>query len=46
ASELYSRNISALLELMINDEGGLAPDYSDEVLSKSRVAGKPSEGGN
>jgi NAD(P) transhydrogenase subunit alpha len=46
ASELYSRNISALLELMINDEGALAPDYSDEVLSKSRVAGKPSEGGN
>ncbi len=52
ASELYSRNIAALLELMIDDEGRLAPDYSDEVLAKSRVAGKPgetetaSEGGN
>jgi NAD(P) transhydrogenase subunit alpha len=39
ASELYSRNVSALLELMIDDEGRLAPDYSDEVLAKSRVAG-------
>jgi NAD(P) transhydrogenase subunit alpha len=46
ASELYSRNIAALLELMIDDEGRLAPDYSDEVLAKSRVSGKPSEDGN
>jgi NAD(P) transhydrogenase subunit alpha len=42
ASELYSRNISSLLELMIDGEGRLAPDYSDEVLAKSCVAGKPS----
>ncbi|WP_185058926.1 Re/Si-specific NAD(P)(+) transhydrogenase subunit alpha [Pseudonocardia eucalypti] len=40
ASELYSRNVSALLELMIDDEGRLAPDFSDEVLDKSCVAGK------
>jgi NAD(P) transhydrogenase subunit alpha len=44
ASELYSRNISALLELMIDDEGRLAPDFSDEVLAKSCVAGKPDGG--
>jgi NAD(P) transhydrogenase subunit alpha len=43
ASELYSRNISSLLELMIDGEGRLTPDYSDEVLAKSRVAGKPNE---
>ena len=41
ASELYSRNISSLLELMIDGEGRLSPDYSDEVLAKSCVAGKP-----
>jgi len=41
ASELYSRNISSLLELMIDGEGRFAPDYSDEVLAKSCVAGKP-----
>ena len=39
ASELYSRNISALLELMLDDEGQLAPDFSDEVLAKSCVTG-------
>jgi H+-translocating NAD(P) transhydrogenase subunit alpha len=39
SSELYARNVSALLELMIDDEGRLTPDYSDEVLAKSRVAG-------
>jgi NAD(P) transhydrogenase subunit alpha len=43
ASELYSRNVAALLELMIDDEGRLAPDYSDEVLAKSRVAGVPKD---
>jgi NAD(P) transhydrogenase subunit alpha len=42
ASELYSRNIAALLELMVDDEGRYAPDFSDEVLDKSCVAGKPS----
>jgi NAD(P) transhydrogenase subunit alpha len=41
ASELYSRNIAALLELMIDKEGRLAPDFSDEVLDRSCVAGKP-----
>lgn len=43
ASELYSRNIAALLELMIDDNGRLAPDFSDEVLEKSCVAGKPDQ---
>jgi H+-translocating NAD(P) transhydrogenase subunit alpha len=40
ASELYSRNVSALLELMLKDgDGGvtLAPDWNDEVLAKSCV---------
>ncbi|MEO7077770.1 MAG: Re/Si-specific NAD(P)(+) transhydrogenase subunit alpha [Rhodococcus sp. (in: high G+C Gram-positive bacteria)] len=36
ASELYSKNISALLELMLVD-GGLAPDFSDEVLAGACV---------
>jgi NAD(P) transhydrogenase subunit alpha len=43
SSELYARNVSALLELMIDKEGRLVPDYSDEVLAKSRVAGATKE---
>lgn len=37
ASELYARNVSALLELMLGEDGGLAPDWSDEVLATSCV---------
>ncbi|MFR9804238.1 NAD(P) transhydrogenase subunit alpha [Pseudonocardia sp. RS010] len=37
ASELYARNVSALLELMLDDAGRVAPDWSDEVLAKSCV---------
>jgi NAD(P) transhydrogenase subunit alpha len=36
ASELYSKNISALLELMLA-EGELKPDFSDQVLADSCV---------
>ncbi|ULE34803.1 Re/Si-specific NAD(P)(+) transhydrogenase subunit alpha [Mycobacterium sp. IDR2000157661] len=36
ASELYSKNITALLELLIND-GALAPDFDDEVVAASCV---------
>jgi NAD(P) transhydrogenase subunit alpha len=36
ASELYSKNITALLELLIKD-GKLAPDFDDEVVAKSCV---------
>jgi proton-translocating NAD(P)+ transhydrogenase subunit alpha len=36
ASELYSKNLTSLLELLIKD-GTLAPDFSDEVLAASCV---------
>lgn len=36
ASELYAKNISALLELMLVD-GALAPDFDDQVLADSCV---------
>ena len=36
ASELYSKNLTSLLELMIKD-GALAPDFEDEVVSASCV---------
>jgi H+-translocating NAD(P) transhydrogenase subunit alpha len=36
ASELYSKNITALLELMIKD-GKFAPDFDDEVIADSCV---------
>jgi NAD(P) transhydrogenase subunit alpha len=42
ASELYARNVSALLELMLDDSGAVAPDWDDEVLAKSCVT----RGGN
>ncbi|MEV4126365.1 Re/Si-specific NAD(P)(+) transhydrogenase subunit alpha [Nocardia sp. NPDC049707] len=45
ASQLYSKNIAALLELMLVD-GKLAPDFSDQVLADScvtREQGLPSE---
>jgi NAD(P) transhydrogenase subunit alpha len=37
ASELYARNVAALLELMVDDRGRLAPDWDDEVLTRSCV---------
>ncbi|WP_214367171.1 Re/Si-specific NAD(P)(+) transhydrogenase subunit alpha [Pseudonocardia sp. H11422] len=37
ASELYARNVSALLELMLDEHGALAPNFDDEVLAKSCV---------
>jgi NAD(P) transhydrogenase subunit alpha len=36
ASELYSKNITALLELLVKD-GKLAPDFDDEVVAASCV---------
>ncbi len=36
ASELYSKNLTSLLELLIKD-GALAPDFSDEVVAASCV---------
>ncbi|OBG46009.1 NAD(P) transhydrogenase subunit alpha [Mycobacterium alsense] len=36
ASELYSKNITALLDLLIKD-GKLAPDFDDEVIAESCV---------
>jgi NAD(P) transhydrogenase subunit alpha len=33
ASQLYARNIQALLGLMINDEGALSLDFEDEVIA-------------
>ncbi|WP_037144230.1 NAD(P) transhydrogenase subunit alpha [Rhodococcoides fascians] len=40
ASELYSKNVFALLELMLDESGALAPDFSDEVLAQSCVTRK------
>jgi len=32
ASNLYSRNLVALAGLLVDKEGGLTPDYADEIL--------------
>ncbi|MFC9516408.1 Re/Si-specific NAD(P)(+) transhydrogenase subunit alpha [Nocardiaceae bacterium NPDC056970] len=39
ASELYSKNVSALIELMLDENGALAPDFSDEILAGACVTG-------
>jgi NAD(P) transhydrogenase subunit alpha len=39
SSMLYARNIQALVDLMVDDEGNLALDWSDEVIAKACVAG-------
>ena len=44
ASELYARNVQALLELMVDDEGRLNPDFDDEVLVRSCVTREREEG--
>ncbi len=36
ASELYARNVMALLQLMVHD-GAVTPDFTDEVLAKACV---------
>jgi len=36
ASELYAKNVAALLDLLIKD-GALAPDFDDEVIAESCV---------
>ncbi|WP_068062113.1 Re/Si-specific NAD(P)(+) transhydrogenase subunit alpha [Nocardia xishanensis] len=43
ASELYSKNIMALLELMLKD-GVLRPDFSDQILADSCVTRNPIDG--
>jgi NAD(P) transhydrogenase subunit alpha len=40
SSMMYARNVQALVELMVDDEGNLALDWSDEVIAKACVAGK------
>jgi NAD(P) transhydrogenase subunit alpha len=32
ASQLYARNVASLLELMVDDEGGLKLDFEDDVI--------------
>ena len=40
ASELYSRNVVELLELLVDDNGALAIDVGDEIVAKACVAGR------
>ncbi|MEA2425116.1 MAG: H+-translocating transhydrogenase subunit alpha [Thermoleophilaceae bacterium] len=40
ASMLYARNVQALVELMVDDQGNLSLDWADEVIAKACVAGK------
>ncbi|GDY32704.1 Re/Si-specific NAD(P)(+) transhydrogenase subunit alpha [Gandjariella thermophila] len=44
ASELYARNVLALLELMLDDAGTVAPDWTDEILATSCVTRTEGDG--
>ncbi len=37
ASELYSKNLLALIELMLDDNGAITPDFDDEVIAAACV---------
>src|SRR5271166_6122940 len=37
ASQLYSRNVFALLELLLDDKAELTPDFQDEIVAKSCI---------
>lgn len=39
SSELYARNVTELLELLVDKEGKLALDFSDEIVAGACVAG-------
>jgi NAD(P) transhydrogenase subunit alpha len=40
ASELYARNVFALLELLVNKDGELRPDFTDPVVAGACVTGE------
>ncbi|WP_431878382.1 NAD(P) transhydrogenase subunit alpha [Amycolatopsis sacchari] len=40
ASELYARNLTELVELLVDGDGGLAIDFSDEIIAGACVAGR------
>jgi NAD(P) transhydrogenase subunit alpha len=40
ASELYARNLTELVELLVDGEGRLALDFSDEIVAGACVAGR------
>jgi len=44
ASELYARNLIALLELMLDDSGALVPERDDEVLQGACVTKEEQRG--
>ncbi len=37
SSELYAKNLLALIELMLDDSGAIAPDFEDEVIAAACV---------
>ncbi|PXY27193.1 Re/Si-specific NAD(P)(+) transhydrogenase subunit alpha [Prauserella muralis] len=43
ASELYARNLTELIELIVDSEGRLALDFSDEIVAGACVAGADEE---
>ena len=39
SSELYSKNLLALIELMLGENGAITPDFDDEVIAAACVTG-------
>jgi NAD(P) transhydrogenase subunit alpha len=46
ASMMYARNVQALVDLMVDDEGNLNLNWDDEVIAKSCVTRKADGSGN
>ncbi len=38
ASQLYARNIFALLEILLDDEGNLKIDFEDDIVDGATIA--------
>jgi proton-translocating NAD(P)+ transhydrogenase subunit alpha len=45
ASELYARNLTELVELLLDAEGRLAIDFADDIVAAACVAGRERKGG-
>jgi len=43
ASQLYARNIQALVELFVDEEGRIALDFDDEIIAGACVTRKKEE---
>jgi len=39
ASQMYARNLQSFLSLLVNEDGALTGEFTDEILAASLLAG-------